>query len=352
MAFDVQILSGFRAARVTPTNLVLNVTLKCPLKCSHCCFSSDMFHGGHLSAADIHRCIQQVAQIPSMEIVHFVGGDPMLHAEIVADAVALAASLGLRAGITTSAFWAKSPARATAAVRRLRTAGLTEMTLSYDDPHAEFVPLIFIANAVAAARECGLLLRVAVVVETGSKITAATLRDDLGLQNEPGINIYETVANSTGRGAEVDDDTQTGRVHHASVYRGPCESVLHTVTVDHEGGIRPCCGVLPHYDSLKVGHIAEEGIEVAMRAAADDPLYRWIRLEGPVAILATVTADDPVPMRTEDFDGICTACDRIFRSPALLARVRAAAETRRPQIETCEILLNAPPASATIAAAP
>jgi len=275
----------------------------------------------------------------------------MLHADIVADAVALAASLGLRAGITTSAFWAKSPARATAAVRQLRAAGLTEMTLSYDDPHAEFVPLNFIANAVAAARECGLLLRIAVVVEAGSKITAASLRADLGLQDEPGINIYETVANSTGRGDGTDEDTQAGRVHHASAYRGPCESVLHTVTVDHEGGIRPCCGVLPHYDSLKVGHIAKEGIEAAMQAAADDPLYRWIRLEGPVAILAAVTAADPVPMRVEDFDGICTACDRIFRSPELLARVREAAEARHGQIETCEILLDGQAASANLVAA-
>ncbi|MCP1739274.1 hypothetical protein M2229_001416 [Bradyrhizobium japonicum] len=275
----------------------------------------------------------------------------MLHADIVADAVALAASLGLRAGITTSAFWAKSPARATAAVRQLRAAGLTEMTLSYDDPHAEFVPLNFIANAVAAVRECGLLLRIAVVVEAGSKITAASLRADLGLQDEPGINIYETVANSTGRGEGTDEDTQAGRLHHASAYRGPCESVLHTVTVDHEGGIRPCCGVLPHYDSLKVGHIAKEGIEAAMQAAADDPLYRWIRLEGPVAILAAVTAADPVPMRVEDFDGICTACDRIFRSPELLARVREAAEARRGQIETCEILLDGQAASANLVAA-
>lgn len=352
MALGAQFSSDFRAARVTPANLVLNVTLKCPLKCSHCCFSSDMFHGGHLSAADVHRCIQQAAEIPSMEIVHFVGGDPMLHADIVADAVALAASLGLRAGITTSAFWAKSPALASAAVRRLRAAGLTEMTLSYDDPHAEFVPLNFIANAVAAARECDLLLRIAVVVEAGSKITAASLRADLGLKDEPGINIYETVANSTGRGEGADEDTQVGRVHHASAYRGPCESVLHTVTVDHEGGIRPCCGVLPHYDSLKVGHIAEQGIEAAMRAAADDPLYRWIRLEGPVAILAAVTADDPVPMRAEDFDGICTACDRIFRSPDLLARVREAAKARRSQIETCELLLDGQAAPENIMAAP
>ena len=326
--------------RVTPDSLVLNVTLKCPLKCSHCCFSSDMFHGGHLSAEDVHLSIRQAAQIPTMEIVHFVGGDPMLHPELVTDAVALTASLKLRAGITTSAFWAKSPARASEIMRRLRASGLTEITLSYDDAHAEFVPLNFIANALTAARDCGLLVRIAVVVEGNLRVTAASLRADLGLQCDQSINIYETVANSTGRAADVDVEIRTKRARHAKVYRGPCDSVLHTVSVDHNGGIRPCCGVLPHYDTSKVGSILEEGIELAMRAAADDPLYRWIKLEGPVTILAAVTANDPVPMRVEDFDGICTACDRIFSSREMLARVRAAAELRRGQIETCEILLD------------
>ncbi len=106
------------------------------------------------------------------------------------------------------------------------------------------------------------------------------------------------------------------------------------------------------YDSLKVGHIAKEGIEAAMQAAADDPLYRWIRLEGPVAILAAVTAADPVPMRVEDFDGICTACDpHLPLARAAGARAREAAEARHGQIETCEILLDGQAASANLVAA-
>jgi MoaA/NifB/PqqE/SkfB family radical SAM enzyme len=326
--------------KVTPDILVLNVTLKCPLKCSHCCFSSDMFQGGHLSAEDIHLSIRQAAQLPTMEIVHFVGGDPMLHLELIADAVALASSLGLRTGITTSAFWAKSPAQARETLGRLRAAGLTELTLSYDDAHSAFVPLSFIRNALTAARDCGLLVRIAVVVEAAPRITAASLRIDLDLQNDHTIKIYETVVNSTGRAEDVDRETRTKRARHAEVYRGPCDSVLRTVLVDHNGGIRPCCGVLPQYETMKVGNILEEGIETAMRDAADDPLYRWIKLEGPVVVLATVTAADPVPMLAEDFDGICTACDRIFSSPEMLSRVRAAAELRRDRIEACEIVLD------------
>ncbi|MFA6205263.1 MAG: hypothetical protein WC689_03555 [Methylocystis sp.] len=113
-----------------------------------------------------------------------------------------------------------------------------------------------------------------------------------------------------------------------------------TVSVDHEGGIRPCCGLPPHYKGLKVGNIGKEGVEAAMRAAAEDPFYRWIGLEGPVAILAVVTAHDPAPMRAEDFDGVCAACDRIFSLPNMLERVRAAAELRRDQITACETALD------------
>jgi MoaA/NifB/PqqE/SkfB family radical SAM enzyme len=307
-----------------------------------------MFQSGHLSAEDVHLSIRQVAQIPTMEIVHFVGGDPLLHPVLVADAVALASSLGLRTGITTSAFWAKSPARAKVTINRLRAAGLTELTLSYDDAHAAFIPLNFISNALLAARDCGLLVRIAVVVEGDSRITASSLRSELGLQDDPTIKIYETVANSTGRAADDDEETRSKRARHAEVFRGPCDSVLHTVSVDHNGGIRPCCGVLPHYDTMEVGNLREEGIEAAMHEAADDPLYRWIKLEGPVAILATVTADDVVPMRAEDFDGICTACDRIFSSPAMLARVRDAAERRRDSIAACEVVLDQIRSPATI----
>jgi uncharacterized radical SAM superfamily Fe-S cluster-containing enzyme len=81
---------------ISPRELVINVTLRCPLKCAHCCFSSDMFQHGHLSLDDTLLAIRQAAQVSGIEIVHFVGGDPFLHADIMAEACALARELGLR----------------------------------------------------------------------------------------------------------------------------------------------------------------------------------------------------------------------------------------------------------------
>jgi hypothetical protein len=340
--------------RVSPTELVLNVTLRCPLNCGLCCFSSYLRQAVNLSADDVKRAIAQAARVGSIEIVHLVGGDPFLHPEVMIDAIACAATHGLRCGTTTSAFWAKTPERALDVLRPMRAAGLTEITLSYDDAHAEFVRPAFIANAVEAAQQLDLVTRVAVVVEPGCRITAASLRAELGLVGNDRVKVYETAINSTGRAAEADSQTQRERASQPGVYRGPCRSMLKNFTVDHEGRIRPCCGVLPHHDGLSVGTVGGAGIEAGVRAAYAEALYKWVAFEGPVAILKDVTADDATPLRDEDFDGICTACDRIFGDPAMLARVRKRTSEQRERIALLEQvytklgLFEPPPSAAQV----
>ncbi|WLI13455.1 MULTISPECIES: radical SAM/SPASM domain-containing protein [Pseudomonas] len=323
-----------------PAALVINVTLQCPLKCAHCCYSSDMFKAGHLSFEQIALAISQAAGIQAFRAVHFVGGDPLLHPDLLADAIALAAGLGLSTGITTSAFWAKSPGHAQKVVDKLCDAGLSEITVSYDDAHAAFLGLHYIANAVAAAVLRSLKLRIAVVVEPGAAITAATLRAQLGLQEASAIQIYETAVNSTGRAAAVDEVRLHTRTEHAEVYRGACQSVFRNVQIDPQGNVIPCCGVLPHHSSMVVGNLVDDGLEIAVARAQQDPLYRWISKDGPVAILADITAADTAPMRTTDFDGICTACDRMFSSPLLLRRARHTAAARCAEGQSENVVLK------------
>lgn len=330
-----------RADCITPRELVFNITLQCPLKCAHCCFSSDMFQQGHLSLADVERAIEQGARIGTLEIVQFVGGDPFLHADIMAKAIAVARRHGLAAGATTSAYWAKTPERARKVLAPLADAGMTEITLSYDDAHAAFVKLDSVRNALEAALSHGLSTRIAVVLEPGATLTAEVLRRRLEVVDRPEVMVYETTVNSTGRAAETDEETAAARAALDGVYRGPCLSVFRNITVNHDGAVLPCCGVLPHFPDLHVGHLHREGVDGAVRRAFDDPLLKWIAFEGPVAILADVTADDPRPLRPEAFDGICTACERIFGDPAMLRRVRARAVERADRIAAFELAYRA-----------
>lgn len=306
--------------------LIINVTLRCPLKCAHCCYSSDMTKTGHLSLADVKTAISQAAATDEFGIVHFVGGDPLLHPELVREAIEHANALGLRTGITTSAFWAKSYERARDVMSALKNAGLTEITISYDDAHAQFLKISHISNAALAALDEDVKLRIAVVVEPDSRITAESLRATLALDER--VQVYETAINSTGRAAEVDADRINLRNRSQDAYRGPCASVLSHFQVDPEGNVLPCCGVLPHRQSMVVGDIRGTGVQVAVRSAREDALLQWIRDEGPVEVLVHTTANDPAPLQREDFDGVCTACDRLYSSIHLLSRARDLAQQR------------------------
>ncbi|PVX29360.1 radical SAM protein [Sphingomonas pokkalii] len=317
-------------AVIAPRELVINVTLRCPLKCAHCCFSSDMFQHGHLALEDCLLAIRQAASVGGIEIVHFVGGDPFLHDDIMREAYAVARALGLRGGATTSAYWGKTAAHARKVLAPLAAAGLTELTISYDDSHAEFVRVDAIRNAVEAALELGLTLRIAVTISPGARLTAAGLRGMLALGERADVKIYETPINATGRASETVSAAPAVREFaKADAAHGPCLSVLRTFTVNHQGAILPCCGVLPHYEGLRVGTLAG-GMEQAVASAFADPLLKTLAFEGPAAVL-----DDLGEPRGCEA-GVCEVCDRIFRDPAILARARERAQERLPRLVALE----------------
>jgi len=316
---------------VAPRELVINVTLRCPLKCKHCCFSSDMFQHGHLALDDALLAIRQAAHIGGIEIVHFVGGDPFLHADIMREAYAQARALGLRCGATTSAYWGKTAHHSHMVLAPLVAAGLTELTISYDDSHAEFIRIDSIRNAVGAALALGLTVRVAVTIGPDARLTAGGLRDSLGLMERADVKIYETPINATGRASE--SASLTGNAVPSGAARGPCFSVLRTFTVTHQGAVLPCCGVLPHYEGLRVGTLGG-GVQQAVAAAFADPLLKTLAFEGPVAVLEDL--GEPPGCAS----GVCEACDRIFRDPAILARARQRAQERLPEISAMETVFR------------
>lgn len=343
---------------VAPRSLVLNLTLQCPLRCGHCCYRSDMGQHGCLNLAAACRAIDDAARMNSVQQVSFVGGDPFLVTDLMRQALQHARGHGLQGTATTSAFWARSPARARAILEPLVQAGLGELVVSYDDAHAEFVPLRNVENAVAAAREFSLRLYVAVTVDAGARIDAAYLRRLLHIAgNDPRETVYEVLVNATGRAADNDAaEVLDTRRADSRVYRGACHSALQNIQVTHTGQVLPCCGVLPHDARMVIGDVSRgDRVDEAVAAAYQDPLWRWIALEGPVQVLVQATAGTQQPLAATDFDGICSACARLFGSPELLATARAAAQRKRADLDVHTGVLAAlglwrPPQSAAAVA--
>ncbi len=305
-------------SRISPQELVINITYRCPLRCSHCCFSSDMTFIAHLSAEEILAAIDDAARIDSVGRLDFVGGDPFLHPDIMERAFRHARSYGIGSAVVTSAFWATTEARALSLLTPLAAAGLERLTISYDDQHAEYLKESSVVHAYRAAKELGLEVKIAVVVGPDTRIDGAYIARLLGLPEGGGgqAHIYETFINSTGRALEnISEEEMERRRASARGYKGPCLSMLRQFSVNPDGKVLACCGVIPYRDGLGIGELGKESLDTMIRNAYADPVMQWLAFEGPVAMLRQITAGTERPCVDDDFDGICNACDVLFGNP-------------------------------------
>ena len=327
------------------SELVIHLTYKCPLACSHCCFSSDMSKEGHLSMDEVIGSIDEAARVPGMSKLEFVGGDPFLHTDLILAATRHARGLGFTTvGAVTSAFWAGSLDRARRELKPLAEAGFDVLTISFDDMHAEFVQPKVVVNAYQAAKELGILVKVAVTLEPGCDVDRAYVLNLLEVEDEDpkSLVIYETFVNSVGRAkTSATPDQLEARRKDDRVYRGPCASVLRNFSVTADRYIEPCCGVIPFQSELSIGTLGEKPLDEMIFDAFDDPVMKWLAFEGPVAMMKYITRDDETPAVDEDFDGICMACEVLFSSPDNVAKMHAAIPEKLQSLEVQELVYRA-----------
>ncbi|XUM21186.1 radical SAM protein [Bradyrhizobium oligotrophicum S58] len=123
--------------RVTkPTELVFNISYRCPLKCSHCCFSSDMTQLDVLPQDLLIAAIDDAAVAHDITRINLVGGDPFLQPELMRVAASRAKSFGLSTSATTSAYWATSEAKA----ERILTPWLKQASTGSSSPSTTCMP--------------------------------------------------------------------------------------------------------------------------------------------------------------------------------------------------------------------
>ncbi|NJD20270.1 MAG: radical SAM protein, partial [Gemmatimonadetes bacterium] len=217
------------------TDLVLNLTLRCPLRCAHCCYRAGGRATETMSREVMEGAIRAAAALGTVRTVHFSGGDPFVLPDLMRRGIRLATGFGLRTAAVTSAWFATTRRRARTTLEPMASAGLGELCVSYDDMHAAYLPAEHLVNTMTAVGELGLEAFVSVVVEPGSRIDAAWVRGLLEpLQGQARIRVYEMAVNTTGRAADLGDaDARAGRAAAGGVHRGPCRSVLGTVQVVH-----------------------------------------------------------------------------------------------------------------------
>lgn len=216
----------------TPRLISWNVTLRCPLRCSHCYVGAgEQEAEGVLSTEEAFSVIDQVRELGNPIIV-LSGGEP-LEREDIFEIARYGADRGVRMAMGTSGYTLD---RKTAS--RIREAGITAVAISLDSA----VPAVHDAfrgaagaweRAVRAIRFCrdeGIAVRINTTVhDTGSRDADEVIRMGTAM----GVRDYQ-----------VFFPVETGRARGTGL-RGPeaSERLIRDILAWHDEGVnvRPTC---------------------------------------------------------------------------------------------------------------
>lgn len=170
-------------------NLSLGIIIdeKCNVQCEHCCFSSGPKSTAHLDDATILSIIDEATRIKEITAIGLSGGEAMLRKNLILEALRRISHSGKKATLTSNGFWGVTNKKAEQAVRDLLDAGLSFLTISYDDFHAEVLYPERVTNVLGACKKLGLehAINVAIthsrdgsgpIKQLGSFASAAKLR--------------------------------------------------------------------------------------------------------------------------------------------------------------------------------
>ena len=116
------------------TGLHLLLTLRCTLACDHCFVWGSPQQTAAMTCTDVQRILAEAVDAGGIQWIHFEGGEPFLHPDLLLAGVREASRLGFQAGIVTNCFWAVDLESARNALRPFAGA-LNRLSVSVDAMH-------------------------------------------------------------------------------------------------------------------------------------------------------------------------------------------------------------------------
>ena len=302
------------------SEIVFSVTNQCPARCTDCPIVHEGMPPASLDAEFMIQVIKELLPWKSLGLVVFTGGEPFLCRQELRQTIAFAASHDILTRIVTNAYWATSKTRAKEILRELKDAGLTEINISCDDFHQEFIPLENIKNANEAALEENVPALLALRQCPEGKITVPFLSSFLGIplqeyrrgQENPDNNIFLPGKNIPIKTGYWERPCSEGKELSAS-WTDPCDSVLSKIVISPDKKVEICCGIAS--GSIKefyIGSLEEEGLFQILQKGNEDLIANWLALAGPASILEFVLSKEPTLDIPDNYVNRCHLCNELF----------------------------------------
>jgi hypothetical protein len=330
-----------RARRV----VIFQLTLRCPLECAHCGVRSGPDNGVEMDTDRAAGWIEALGRDGQTRVVVFTGGEPFVKPGRLRRLAAVARGAGLEVAVVTSASWAPTRARAAEVLAGLP--GLSNLTLSADRFHLEFLPLANVRHAAEAALERGL--------EVGAFVTLANREDDfvgefraaMGEALWARLHVRVEHVHLVGRArASATLARLVERAAFETLPDQPCASAA-APTILPDGSVMTCCGdaidTPGEWAALRVGHLDATPVSAILDGAEANPLIQGLRILGPKAIgdLVAERRGRPFAVRPFERHNICDVCRELVTRPENLRAARAVLDAEAPRLAAARFVLDA-----------
>ena len=297
-------------------------TYRCNAKCDYCECGPKAENG--LTLAEMVRLIDEAAELGTVNLVVFSGGEPSLLRDDLFAAIGHATSRGMLTRVVTNGMWGITPKKAEEFVDRLLEAGLSEINISVDDLHQRWIPLERPRNAFLACYKRGVKCLLAHKQNKSSMITVPYLREFFGvdlIDYEHGREYTEEeqcrlISSGSIIPVGRNEDQADLSDHIYGSWRHSCGSVLRDIIVGARGNFLPCCGIVTkNTPELTREDLRTTSLIDAIDNANRDVMLNWIALEGPAAIAEFVKEKDPSVQFADEYVGICHICNEVLTRP-------------------------------------
>ena len=304
------------------SNIVFSTTYQCPIKCRYCGAECGPERTERLSLREMTDIIDKVYTYGKLELVVFTGGEPFLLGKDLLNGVKYCTEKGLITRIVTNAFWAKSPEIAKKTMRTYKDAGLTEINLSCDDYHQEFIPLDNIKNANEACIGVGLPCLIGHKMMKNYSLTLDSIENFLGCKltyfdpkkKNPDNNVISTgYTVPIAEDMHLIPDEEILYPNDDHCWKGPCTSLLQRIIITPRKELSVCCGMVPRkVEEITFGTLDEYSLEELIVMAHKDLIVNWLALEGPYGIMKYIQEKNPHISFRQRYVNICHLCSEVF----------------------------------------
>lgn len=327
------------------------LTLNCNASCRHCCFECSPVRSEAMTEIDAGGFVRQVAGAGEIRGISITGGEPFRAPGLLHTVVQEAGLHSLKTRVVTNCFWAKDYEQARAALKPLAEHSLTELSVSFDEVHQEFVPKERVAAAVRAGLDLGLKVVLSTTTLSGNiEAHMNRIQRDLALSPHDDLYIMPGYIAPNGRALSsfrADSFAFTsGGVSEGKRLKQPCPHVVREPIITPAGDLAACCSPSTatrtgFIRSFVLGNVKERPLKALLDELEMDPVFNTLMIDGPWELYRMAEELHPGKLGADRFVNICDLCAKILEDDDIRAMLQESLKYKQAELLLKKLYLEA-----------